>query len=60
MTSEQIVPHPYACQIEGCTGRIGQQVIALGERGQIRVCLYHHALLLCSVVRSGEADGSAR
>ena len=38
--AEVLTPHPYACQVEGCTRRIGQQLLDLGPRGTIRVCLY--------------------
>lgn len=40
-----IQPHPYACQIDGCKGRIGQAIVDLGEKGALRVCLYHDVLL---------------
>ena len=47
------VPHPYACQIEGCKGRIGQEIFDLGTHGKIRVCLYHHVILMAHVCDVG-------
>jgi hypothetical protein len=47
---EPVKPHPYACQIKDCRGRIGQEIVNLGpRRGQIRVCLYHYVLLQSEV-----------
>ncbi len=41
----KLEPHPYHCQVEGCIGRLGQAILDLGERGQLRVCLYHYVLV---------------
>ena len=52
--SKRWAPHQTHCQIETC-GRFGHTVFDLGERGAIRVCIYHDVLLQSYALRVSRA-----